>query len=57
MVIADEEGIAVVPQDRLQEVWQIAKDRTEKDAAISLEDWEKSHQKRIETLLIRKGFR
>lgn len=56
MVIADEEGIAVVPQDRLQAVWKIAKDRTDKDAATSLKDWEIAHRQRIEALLIQKGF-
>ncbi len=56
MVIADEEGIAVVPCDRLQEVWQIAKDRTDKDAATSLDNWETAHRQKIEALLTAKGF-
>ena len=56
MVIADEEGIAVIPRDRLLEVWQIAKQRTDKDAATNLDDWARSHQARIEALLNQKGF-
>ena len=56
MVIADEEGIAVVPQAQLADVWQIAKARAEKDDATSLEDWARSHQNRIEALLLQKGF-
>ena len=57
MVIADEEGIAVVPHTRLAEVWQIAKARADKDEATSLEDWARSHQSRIEALLKQKGFK
>ncbi|MFK8183687.1 MAG: RraA family protein [Phormidesmis sp.] len=56
MVIADEEGIAVVPQAQLSEVWHIAKARADKDAATSLEDWARSHQTRIASLLTQKGF-
>ncbi|MEM9090571.1 MAG: RraA family protein [Cyanobacteria bacterium P01_F01_bin.53] len=56
MVIADEEGIAVVPYDRLESVWQIAQDRADKDAAQSLEDWGRAHQARIEKILSEKGF-
>ncbi|MEO1391088.1 MAG: RraA family protein [Cyanobacteria bacterium J06634_6] len=56
MVIADEEGIAVVPGDRLEEIWKIAKNRTDKDAALSLTDWEATHHAKIERLLKEKGF-
>lgn len=56
MVIGDEEGIAVVPCDRLESVWQIAQDRADKDAAQSLEDWGRAHQARIEKILSEKGF-
>lgn len=56
MVIADEEGIAVVPHTNLQAIWQIAKDRTDKDAAQSLADWEYHHHSKIENLLKAKGF-
>ncbi|MGD1862978.1 MAG: RraA family protein [Phormidesmis sp.] len=57
MIIADEEGIAVVPHQQLETVWQIAKDRTDKDAAQSLEDWAKAHQAKIERILSEKGFK
>ncbi|MEL6816312.1 MAG: RraA family protein [Cyanobacteria bacterium J06598_3] len=56
MVIADEEGIAVVPCDRLEAVYKIAKARTDKDNAQSLEDWAAAHQARIERFLMEKGF-
>ena len=57
MIIADEEGIAVVPHDQLEEVWQIAKDRTDKDAAQTLDEWAQNHQAKIERILTQKGFR
>lgn len=56
VVIADEEGIAVVPAARQEDVWQIAKDRTEKDAAQSLAEWESAHREKVERLLVEKGF-
>lgn len=56
MVIADEEGIAVVPCDHLEAVYQIAKKRTDKDNAQSLESWATAHQAKIERLLHEKGF-
>lgn len=51
MVIADEEGIAVIPQAQLEEVFLIAQKRTQKDAATSLEQWRKAHQKKISELI------
>lgn len=56
IVVADEEGIAVVPAARQEDVWQIAKDRAEKDAAQSLAEWESAHREKVERLLIEKGF-
>lgn len=56
IVIADEEGIAVVPAARKSDVWQIAKSRTEKDAAQSLADWAIAHRNKVEKALAEKGF-
>lgn len=56
MVIADEEGIAVVSKDRLDTVWKIAQERTEKDNAQSLEDWAKNHRIKIDQKLAALGF-
>mgnify|MGYP001796609647 CR=1 FL=1 len=56
MIVADEEGIAVIPHQQLDAVWQIAKDRTDKDAAQSLDDWAKNHRTKIENILKAKGF-
>ncbi len=56
IIVADEEGIAVVPTAQKEEIWQIAKSRTEKDAAQSLEDWAIAHQRKVEKILAEKGF-
>ena len=44
IVVADEEGIAVIPIAQQESVWEIAKRRAEKDEARSLEDWQIEHQ-------------
>ena len=51
VVVADEEGIAVIPKAQLVEVFLIAKKRTEKDAATSLEQWREGHEKKIKEIL------
>jgi len=56
IVVADEEGIAVIPKAQKESVWQIAKERTAKDAAQSLADWERAHVAKIERILAEKGF-
>lgn len=50
-IIADEEGIAVVPQHQLQEVYDVAKARTDKDAATPLAQWKETHQNKIRAIL------
>ena len=56
IVVADEEGIVVVPKTRAAEVLQAAQKRAAKDAAQSLEEWESAHYARIEEILRKKGF-
>lgn len=51
MVIADEEGIAIIPHFRLEEVFLIAKKRTEIDENTTLDEWRKAHQKKIKSLV------
>lgn len=51
IVIADEEGIAVIPSERQNDVYAIAQARTEKDEAQSLEAWKTAHQNKIERIL------
>ena len=56
LVVADEEGIAVVPADQIQQVCSAAEQRAAKDAAQSLEDWEKNHRAKVDSILKTKGL-
>ncbi|MEO0395307.1 MAG: RraA family protein [Cyanobacteria bacterium P01_A01_bin.137] len=56
IVVADEEGIAVIPAMQQESVWEIAKRRADKDAARSLQDWEIEHRAKVEKNLKEIGF-
>jgi regulator of RNase E activity RraA len=56
VVVADEEGVVVVPGGRLAEVLAGARARLAKEAAENLDDWEKSHRARVEEMLRAGGF-
>ncbi|MEM9451842.1 MAG: RraA family protein [Cyanobacteria bacterium P01_E01_bin.6] len=56
IVVADEEGIVVIPASQKETVWNIAKARTDRDARQSLEDWERGHQAKITKILEDIGF-
>jgi 4-hydroxy-4-methyl-2-oxoglutarate aldolase len=56
VVVADEEGIVVVPVSRRDTVLERAQARAAKDAAETLEAWEAAHRARIEEILRKKGF-
>ena len=56
VVVADEEGIVVVPVARLAAVLESAQARAAKDEAETLESWEQGHRARIDAILRRKGF-
>jgi regulator of RNase E activity RraA len=51
MVVADEEGIVVVPVARLDTVLREASGRAARDAAVSLDEWEAGHHARIDAIL------
>ncbi|MCK5726883.1 MAG: RraA family protein [Thiotrichaceae bacterium] len=51
IVVADEEGIAIIPHVQSEEVFAIAKQRTEVDEMTSLKDWKAAHHKKIMHLL------
>lgn len=55
-IIADEEGIAVVPAGQLEETRAAAAKRAEKDSAQHLDEWEKSHRASVEAVLKQKGL-
>ena len=56
VVVADEEGIVVVPADRQDTVLEAAQTRAASDAAQILDEWEAAHHARIEAILRDKGF-
>ena len=56
VVVADEEGIVVVPAARCAEVLERAQARAAKDATETLESWEAAHHARVEEILRKKGF-
>ena len=47
IVVADEEGIAIISHAQQEQAFEIAKRRTELDQATSLEDWEKAHHAKV----------
>ena len=57
VVIADEEGIAVVPVAQQQEIWALTKQRADKEAAQSLAEWQANHRAKVEGLLEALGFK
>jgi regulator of RNase E activity RraA len=48
IVIADEEGIVVLPKAQAEALRAKAQARADKDATTSLEDWVKAHKERID---------
>lgn len=56
VIVADEEGIVVVPRDDCAAVFQAAERRAAKDAAESLAAWEAAHRRRVEQSLADQGF-
>ena len=55
-IVADEEGIAVIPKDKLTEVYKLAKARTDKDASMNLADWKVQHSNKVESKLQELGY-
>jgi 4-hydroxy-4-methyl-2-oxoglutarate aldolase len=56
IVVADEEGVVVVPRARQEEVLTQAKAELAKEAGETLDDWERAHSARINTILAEHGF-
>lgn len=56
IVVADEEGIVVVPKARAAEILEAAQKKAKKDASLSLDEWEANHRARIDEILRKKGF-
>lgn len=57
VVVADEEGIVVVPRARAEDVLAKAQARVATDSKMSLEDWERRHRSGVEAALKTRGYR
>jgi 4-hydroxy-4-methyl-2-oxoglutarate aldolase len=55
-VIADEEGVAVVPVSEIESRYAAAAARAAKDAAQSLDEWEKSHKASVMAIVASKNL-
>ena len=56
IIVADEEGIAVIPKFEALEAFDIAQKRAQKDASMSLEQWQAEHSEKVEGILAKLGF-
>jgi 4-hydroxy-4-methyl-2-oxoglutarate aldolase len=56
VIVADEEGIVVVPRAEAGEVLKKAQSKAATDAAESLDEWERKHRARVESTLHAKGY-
>lgn len=56
IVVADEEGIAVIPKAEAQQAYEIAKARAQKDASMTLEQWQANHLNNVDGILNKLGF-
>ena len=55
-MVADEEGIVVVPLARAPEVLKKAQAKAEADAKLDLDAWEKNHRAKVDATLKAKGY-
>jgi 4-hydroxy-4-methyl-2-oxoglutarate aldolase len=56
IVVADEEGVVVVPGDRRRQVLRDARASLAKEAGESIDAWEAAHRARIDEILGANGF-
>jgi regulator of RNase E activity RraA len=57
VVVADEEGIVVVPRGRAEDVVAKAQAKAAADSALSLDEWERRHRSAVEAALRTRGYR
>jgi regulator of RNase E activity RraA len=56
VVVADDEGIVVIPLAKAEEVLKKAQAKAEADARTTLDAWEKNHRSKIDASLKAKGY-
>jgi regulator of RNase E activity RraA len=57
VIVADEEGIVVIPGPRVEDVLAKAQAKVAADSKLSLDDWERRHRAAVEAALKTKGYR
>ncbi|MGB7417120.1 MAG: RraA family protein [Thermosynechococcaceae cyanobacterium] len=56
IVVADEEGIVVIPAAQQESIFQIAKVQSDREESQSLEEWESAHRAKVEQRLLELGY-
>ena len=56
VVVADDEGIVVIPLAKAEEVLKKAQAKADADAKQSLDSWEKNHRSKVDATLKAKGY-
>lgn len=56
IVVADEEGIAILPAETSEQAFDIATKRAKKDANMTLDEWRQQHFENVESRLKDLGF-
>ncbi len=56
LVVADEEGVVVVPAARRADVLRDAEALLAREAAVSLDDWQADHRAKVDALLRERGY-
>lgn len=56
IVVADDDGVLVIPADRQEQVLRDGRAKADAEAAQTLDMWEAEHHARIETILAKHGF-
>jgi regulator of RNase E activity RraA len=57
IVVGDEDGVAVVPKAQAESVLADARALLAREAAETLDDWERAHRAKVEKLLADNGFK
>ncbi len=52
IVVADEEGIAVIPKDIAEEIYEQTKANVEKEKAMTFEQWAENHKEKIDSFYL-----
>ncbi|UTJ07270.1 RraA family protein [Arcobacter roscoffensis] len=49
IIVADEEGVVVIPKDKSEEIYEKTKSNVEKERAMSFEQWASNHKEKIDS--------